>query len=89
MAKKPSFKLSDPVTYTVPETQVVSTRVGGQELVGSIHHRELVSFAGLVGRVHEETGAADIVIFPPGAAPKWLLGIDCGPAPGQFQLGTG
>lgn len=50
------------------------------EVEGSIHHRELRIFAGLVTRVNRaakkgEKDTYDIVIFPPGAAPNHVEGV--------------
>lgn len=51
---------------------------------GSVHHRELREFAGLVTRTHKD-GTADLVIFPPGKAPTHVERVKEGGNEGEFE----
>ena len=53
------------------------------EVEGSIHHRDMREFAGLVTRVHPsgkkgQKDTYDIVIFPPGREPSHIEGVSEG-----------
>lgn len=84
MPKKSDLKLGSAVTYTVPDHHQTKTVRAEQETIGSVHHPEMLAFAGIIGRIREE-GDADVLIFPPGRDPKWVLGVEQGEEPGQFQ----
>lgn len=76
------------VVYRVPDEHHTTTTVGGDELKGSIHHREMVEFVGMVTRDRGD-GTCDIVIFPPDKAPVHVAGVKTGEGPGTFTRISG
>lgn len=52
---------------------------------GSIHHRDLTEFTGLITRSHPD-GSHDIVIFPPNRPTVSIDRVTEGDGPGQFQI---
>ncbi len=61
------------------------------EVEGSIHHRELKIFAGLITRVYSsgkkgEKDLYDIVIFPPGADPRHVDKVKEGTGDHEIEI---
>lgn len=77
---------ADKKHHTVTET--VDTEKNKKEFEGSVHHRELRDFAGLVTRENGEGKNAtfDLVIFPPNAAPAHIAGVSEGDDDGEFEF---
>lgn len=72
------------IRYRVPEVHHAETTVEGKTLTGSIHHREMREFTGLVTRSHDD-GSHDIVIFPPDRPPVHIARVKEG---GDDEAGT-
>lgn len=78
--------MSHTVRYRVPEVHETETTVGDEPTKkGSIHHREMTEFVGLVTRSHDD-GTHDIVIFPPDKPPVHVHKVAEGHGPGTFSL---
>lgn len=72
------------------KTKVKKTIDDTVELVGSIHHPEMQVFAGLITRARgrDEKGVHkfDLIIFPPGRAPKHIDDVAQGAGDHQFEI---
>jgi hypothetical protein len=85
------MKLCHPVVFTAAiGHQTTTVKTDGPNkgtLLGSVFHPEMRTFAGVVGRVHDD-GSCDLLIFPPNHTPVWVDGAKLGDVdePGTFAL---
>lgn len=73
-----------PVLFQASEVHRTKTVRGGETLEGSVFHPELVHFAGIIGRIHDD-GTADIALIIPNHSDlRWVANVPEGDGPGCF-----